>query len=106
LSDFLSTATWILSAILALWLLLEGIVRLYLEWPLETSFYGSLGRDRVRARQAEHGVRVVDGTGWAHLASASATASSGARAATARGANVDARASDRFCTAARRARSA
>jgi hypothetical protein len=66
-SDFLGNAAGILSAILALWLLLEGIVRLYLEWPLERSFYGSLGPDRVRARQDEHGVRVVDGPGWAHL---------------------------------------
>lgn len=67
MSDFFSHAAWILAAILALWLLLEGIVRLYLEWPLETSFYGSLGRDRTRERQSEYGVQVADGTGWAHL---------------------------------------
>ena len=53
MSDLFSYAAWILSALLALWLLVEAVVRLYLEWPLETSFYGSLGRDRVRARQAD-----------------------------------------------------
>ncbi len=43
--------------VLGSWLTLETAVRLYLEWPLRTDFYGSIGRDAVRERQGRCGVQ-------------------------------------------------
>jgi hypothetical protein len=50
-----------------LWLALEGLVRWWIERPLPRDFHGSIGRDEVRRRQAEVGVRVASGVGWLHL---------------------------------------
>ncbi|UCE85334.1 MAG: hypothetical protein JSU66_13435 [Deltaproteobacteria bacterium] len=67
MSGVLALALGIAAAVLAAGLAVECLVRLYLEWPLATSFYGSLPRERVRDRQREHGVQVVAGAGWVHL---------------------------------------
>lgn len=56
-----------LAALLAAWLVLEVIVRLYLEWPLATDFYSSIPRTAVREQQARYGVQVATGHGWTHL---------------------------------------
>lgn len=53
---------------LGAWLVLEAVVRVYVEWPLATDFYSSIARADVLERQALHGVQVVCGAGWAHLA--------------------------------------
>ena len=58
---------WIALGALALWLVLECVVRLYLDWPLRTDFYSSIPRERVRELQERYGVRVVTGPGWVHL---------------------------------------
>ncbi len=58
---------WIALGALALWLVLEWVVRLYLDWPLRTDFYSSIPRERVRELQERYGVRVVTGPGWVHL---------------------------------------
>lgn len=57
----------VLLGLVGVWLGLEVGVRLYVEWPLATGFYGSLSRAAVRARQAVVGVRVASGPGWGHL---------------------------------------
>ena len=64
---FLVTALHVLLILLGVWLLGEVGIRLYLERPLQTSFYSSLPRAAVRQRQAEVGVRMATGFGWAHL---------------------------------------
>jgi hypothetical protein len=63
----LRIALIVIGSLLGLWVLAEGIVRLYLEAPLETGFYGSLARPDIAARQSQIGVQLVEGTGWAHL---------------------------------------
>jgi arabinan endo-1,5-alpha-L-arabinosidase len=55
------------AVVLAAWLVLEAAVRLYVEWPLRTAFYGSIPRDEVRRRQKRWGVVVANGIGWTHL---------------------------------------
>jgi hypothetical protein len=52
---------------LGTWLILEVVVRLWVEWPLTTDFYGSISRDGVRDQQERYGVQVATGPGWAHL---------------------------------------
>ncbi len=63
--------TWVVGSaaatLLGLWLLIEILVRLYVEWPLRTDFYGSIPRREVRQRQERYGVRIAIGIGWAHL---------------------------------------
>jgi arabinan endo-1,5-alpha-L-arabinosidase len=53
--------------LLGVWLLMELAVRLYIEWPLATSFYGSIARADVPQLQERYGVQVAIGHGWAHL---------------------------------------
>ncbi|MBC7293637.1 MAG: hypothetical protein H5T84_05995, partial [Thermoleophilia bacterium] len=53
--------------LLGVWALLEIIMRLYVDLPLKTDFYGSISRDEVRERQAAAGVKVAAGPGWIHL---------------------------------------
>jgi hypothetical protein len=54
--------------ILALiWLLLEIIVRIYLEAPLSTDFYSSISRSQVSQYQQVYGVQAASGPGWVHL---------------------------------------
>ncbi len=57
----------LLLALLALWLLLEAIVRIYVEAPLASDFYGSIPRTEVAVFQARYGVQTVSGPGWVHL---------------------------------------
>lgn len=57
----------ILSALVGLWLIGEIGIRIYLETPLTTDFYSSIQRARVEELQAEIGVKVAQGKGWAHL---------------------------------------
>jgi arabinan endo-1,5-alpha-L-arabinosidase len=59
---------YICGGLLALWLVAELLVRVYMSSPLETGFYGSLTRAEAAARQAQIGIKVVDGPGWSHLA--------------------------------------
>ncbi len=53
--------------ILGLRLLCELILRIFIEHPLKTSFYGSVSKEDVKPMQAQHGVKVSNGYGWAHL---------------------------------------
>ncbi|MGD0857286.1 MAG: hypothetical protein ABSA18_16055 [Dehalococcoidia bacterium] len=53
--------------IVALWLVMEIGLRIYVEMPLKTDFYSSIPRELVRQRQAEIGVRTTQGPGWVHL---------------------------------------
>ncbi len=48
-------------------ILLEVGVRVYVESPLETDFYGSISREAVGGLQAQVGVKTVSGPGWVHL---------------------------------------
>jgi hypothetical protein len=61
------TALIILASLLGLWLLLEFIMRWYVESPLKADFYGSIPRDAVQERQAQVGVQAASGPGWIHL---------------------------------------
>ncbi len=56
-----------IASLLALWLILEIGLRIYVEAPLRTDFYSSLTRESVQERQKEAGVKVVAGPGWLHL---------------------------------------
>ncbi len=56
-----------LAVLLGAWLVLEIAVRLYIEWPLETSFYGSIPRAAIANRQTRYGVQAATGCGWVHL---------------------------------------
>ena len=56
-----------LAVFVGIWLLLEIGLRLYVELPLKTDFYGSIARDQVRDEQFKHGVRTAVGNGWIHL---------------------------------------
>jgi arabinan endo-1,5-alpha-L-arabinosidase len=53
--------------LLVLWLLLELLMRVYLDIPLKTSFYGSITRGDVRRQQEQVGLRACSGFGWVHL---------------------------------------
>ena len=53
-------------ALLLRWLL-TFLVTLYVESPLRTGFYSSLSSTVVRQRQAEVGLKIAQGPGWAHL---------------------------------------
>ena len=55
-------------AILGTWLALEVGLRIFVESPLKTDFYSSITRQEVSLRQQETGLKLVQGTGWAHLA--------------------------------------
>jgi hypothetical protein len=57
---------WILN-ILGLRLICEAALRIFIERPLKTSFYGSVSKKDARLMQARHGVKVSNGYGWAHL---------------------------------------
>jgi hypothetical protein len=56
-----------LALVLAAWLVVEIAVRLYIEWPLRTTFYGSIHRTAIAHRQIQYGVQLATGCGWAHL---------------------------------------
>lgn len=56
-----------LLVVAGLWLVLEIVMRIYVEAPLDADFYSSIPRDQVRQRQAQHQVQVASGPGWAHL---------------------------------------
>ena len=53
--------------ILGLRLICEAGLRIFIERPLKTSFYGSVSREDVRSLQARHGVKASGGFNWAHL---------------------------------------
>lgn len=55
------------AVILGLWLVLEIGLRIYVEYPLPTDFYGSITQDRIGAYQQAYGVRTAAGPGWIHL---------------------------------------
>jgi len=52
---------------LILWLVLEAVVRVYVEAPLSSDFYGSIPRAEVAEWQARYGVQATAGPGWVHL---------------------------------------
>jgi hypothetical protein len=58
---------WVLAGVLLGWLVLELLMRWWIERPLATGFYGSIPRAGVRAWQERCGVRVARGPGWIHL---------------------------------------
>lgn len=68
MKEILTISGYLLAGILATWLVVELLERLYLEYPLKTGFYSSLSQEDVPQRQQEIGVRVVNGPGWSHLA--------------------------------------
>ncbi len=53
--------------LIALAMILEIGVRVYVEMPLKTDFYGSISREAVAGLQAQFGVQTVSGLGWIHL---------------------------------------
>jgi hypothetical protein len=53
--------------IIGLMLICETALRILIEYPLKTSFYGSVSKEEVKPMQAEYGVKVSNGYGWAHL---------------------------------------
>jgi len=55
-------------AILGTWLALEVGLRIFVESPLKTDFDSSITREEVSLKQQETGLKLVQGTGWAHLA--------------------------------------
>ena len=57
----------ILICLIAIWILLEVIIRLVAERGIETDFYGSINRHNVRALQDVFGVKVAKGGKWFHL---------------------------------------
>jgi hypothetical protein len=57
----------LVGALLGIWVLVEIVMRLYLEAPLQTDFYSSLPRQDVIQRQEQYGVQAASGPGWAHL---------------------------------------
>jgi len=50
-----------------IWLVVEAGMRIYLEAPLESGFYGSIPRHSVSQMQKQYGVQVTSGKGWTHL---------------------------------------
>ncbi|MCS6907323.1 MAG: hypothetical protein RML93_05505 [Anaerolineales bacterium] len=57
----------LLLVLLGFALVLEIGVRIYVEAPLETDFYGSIARQAVGALQAQVGVQTLSGSQWVHL---------------------------------------
>ncbi|MGC8839240.1 MAG: hypothetical protein ACP5UM_12575 [Anaerolineae bacterium] len=57
----------VLLALGGIWLLLEAAVRVYVEAPLSTDFYGSISREEVAEKQALYRVQTTAGPGWVHL---------------------------------------
>lgn len=57
----------ILGILLLLPVVLEIGVRVYVEAPLKTDFYGSISRAAVAGLQAQVGLQTVSGPGWVHL---------------------------------------
>jgi len=57
----------VVAVLLVLWLILEIGLRIYVEMPLATDFYGSAKREEVIALQQQAGLRVNQGSGWIHL---------------------------------------
>lgn len=53
--------------VIGLRLICEAALRIFIERPLKTSFYGSVSKEDARTMQAQHGVKVSNGHGWAHL---------------------------------------
>ncbi|MEJ5363372.1 MAG: hypothetical protein WBK20_03065 [Spirochaetota bacterium] len=58
---------YIISFLLALFLIGEVGTYLYVEMPLETNFYGSISKEQVQKLQAFHKVKYVCGNDWIHL---------------------------------------
>ncbi len=56
-----------IEVVLAVWLVLEIGLRVYVESPLLTDFYSSIPKNMVHERQAEVGIRTTQGPGWTHL---------------------------------------
>ena len=50
-----------------IFLFLEIGVRVYVELPLKTDFYGSISREKVGELQEKNGLKTAQGLGWAHL---------------------------------------
>ena len=57
----------IVGIFLGLWLVLEIVMRWYIESPLKTDFYSSASRESVLPRQKQIGVQTASGSGWIHL---------------------------------------
>ena len=55
------------ASLLALWMVLEIGLRIYVEMPLKTDFYGSIQREDVSYLQQQVGVRVNQGPGWIRM---------------------------------------
>ncbi|MCJ7772048.1 MAG: hypothetical protein MUP22_02825, partial [Desulfobacterales bacterium] len=53
--------------LVGLFLFLEIGVRVYVELPLKTDFYGSIPHEKVRGLQEKYGLKTAHGRGWAHL---------------------------------------
>lgn len=57
------------SIIVILFIVIEVGLPIYVESPLKSGdFYSSLPKDVIQQRQAEIGLQIASGTGWAHLA--------------------------------------
>jgi hypothetical protein len=57
----------VVEVVVCLWLLLEIGLRIYVESPLKTDFYGSIARGQVRDLQERFGIKIAGGAGWIHL---------------------------------------
>jgi hypothetical protein len=66
-NQLIKTILIILMIIPVLWLLLEIIMRWYVESPLTTDFYASTLREAILPPQREISVQTVSGPGWIHL---------------------------------------
>ena len=55
------------ASLLVLWIVLEIGLRLYVELPLKTDFYGSIKREDTAFNQQHTGIKVCQGPGWIHL---------------------------------------
>jgi hypothetical protein len=67
LLTYLKRLVGLLLILALIWLLLEIIVRIYLEAPLSADFYSSISRSQVTTYQKAYGVQTVSGPGWVHL---------------------------------------
>lgn len=67
MSRLLKRIAILLGILLLLPVILEIGVRVYVESPLQTDFYGSISREAVAGLQAQVGVQTVSGAGWVHL---------------------------------------
>ncbi len=63
----MSSLLTLLASLLALWLLLEIGLRLYLELPLDAGYYSSIPPQGIAAQRAQTGLKVAAGSGWIHL---------------------------------------